>query len=39
VPSVRKIFETRFGAGKLSTGHEFTSVAHGLALKAFSNRE
>jgi hypothetical chaperone protein len=39
VPSVRKIFEKRFGAGKLWTGHEFTSVAHGLALKAFSNRE
>ncbi|HTC61218.1 MAG TPA: Hsp70 family protein [Candidatus Saccharimonadales bacterium] len=39
VPSVRKIFEKRFGAGKLRTGHEFTSVAHGLALRAFSNRE
>ena len=34
VPAVRRIFEQRFGAEKIRTGHEFTSVAHGLALKA-----
>lgn len=33
VPAVRRIFETRFGAGKIRTGDEFTSVARGLALK------
>jgi hypothetical chaperone protein len=32
VPAVRRIFESRFGAGKLRAGNEFTSVAHGLAL-------
>ncbi len=32
VPSVRRIFETRFGADKIRTGNEFTSVAWGLAL-------
>lgn len=32
VPSVRRIFEARFGAGKISAGDEFTSVARGLAL-------
>jgi len=31
VPSVRRIFEERFGAGKIRAGHEFTSVAMGLA--------
>lgn len=34
VPSVRKIFETRFGADRISAGNEFTSVARGLALAA-----
>jgi hypothetical chaperone protein len=33
VPAVRRIFETRFGTNKLRAGNEFTSVAHGLALK------
>lgn len=32
VPAVRRIFETKFGASKIRTGQEFTSVAHGLAL-------
>jgi hypothetical chaperone protein len=39
VPAVRRIFEKRFGASKLRAGHEFTSVAHGLALKTFSHRK
>jgi hypothetical chaperone protein len=34
VPAVRGIFDTRFGAGRVRSGHEFTSVARGLALKA-----
>ncbi|MBZ5578506.1 MAG: Hsp70 family protein [Acidobacteriia bacterium] len=34
VPAVRRIFETRFGAQRIRTGNEFTSVARGLALKA-----
>ncbi|MGA8272572.1 MAG: Hsp70 family protein, partial [Candidatus Sulfotelmatobacter sp.] len=34
VPAVRRIFETRFGSSKLRAGNEFTSVAHGLALKS-----
>ncbi|MBZ5617372.1 MAG: Hsp70 family protein [Acidobacteriia bacterium] len=34
VPAVRRIFDTRFGAGRVRTGNEFTSVARGLALKA-----
>lgn len=34
VPAVRRIFETRFGAGKIRAGREFTSVATGLALEA-----
>jgi hypothetical chaperone protein len=34
VPAVRCIFETRFGRDKLRAGNEFTSVAHGLALKS-----
>lgn len=33
VPAVRRIFETRFGAERIRTGDEFTSVARGLALK------
>lgn len=35
VPAVRRIFETRFGAGRVRTGDEFTAVAGGLALTAF----
>jgi hypothetical chaperone protein len=34
VPAVRRIFARRFGAERLSSGNEFTSVAHGLALRA-----
>lgn len=34
VPAVRHIFESRFGADRIRTGDEFTSVAHGLALRA-----
>lgn len=34
VPAVRHIFETRFGAHKIRTGDEFTSVARGLALRS-----
>ena len=34
VPAVRQIFESIFGAQKLTSGSEFTSVAQGLALKA-----
>ncbi|MEI8254354.1 MAG: Hsp70 family protein [Deltaproteobacteria bacterium] len=34
VPSVRKIFAIRFGAGRISAGNELTSVAAGLALRA-----
>ena len=33
VPAVRRIFETRFGAERVVTGNEFTSVARGLALR------
>jgi len=34
VPAVRHIFETRFGKDRIRGGNEFTSVAHGLALRA-----
>lgn len=34
VPAVRRIFEARFGAGRIRTGNEFTSVARGLAVRA-----
>lgn len=34
VPAVRRIFETRFGKERIRGGNEFTSVAHGLALRA-----
>jgi hypothetical chaperone protein len=34
VPAVKKIFEKRFGAERIRTGNEFTSVARGLSLKA-----
>jgi len=33
VPAVRRIFESIFGARKLTGGSEFTSVAQGLALR------
>jgi hypothetical chaperone protein len=33
VPAVRRIFATRFGADRIRGGNEFTSVAHGLALR------
>ena len=32
VPAVRRLFERRFGAGRVSGGGEFVSVAEGLAL-------
>ena len=32
VPAVRRLFEARFGAGKIETGDELVSIAHGLAL-------
>lgn len=38
VPAVRRVFETRFGADRIRTGNEFTSVAAGLALKAIESR-
>ena len=34
VPSVRAIFDERFGRERISGGSEFTSVAQGLALRA-----
>jgi hypothetical chaperone protein len=34
VPAVRGIFERRFGKNRIRSGNEFTSVAHGLALRA-----
>jgi hypothetical chaperone protein len=34
VPAVRRIFDTRFGAERVRSGNEFTSVARGLALRA-----
>jgi hypothetical chaperone protein len=37
VPAVRRIFESRFGASRIKSGGEFTSVARGLALKASAN--
>ena len=38
VPAVRRIFEKRFGADRIRTGSEFTSVAQGLALKGRERR-
>jgi hypothetical chaperone protein len=35
VPAVRRIFERRFGAERVRTGEAFTSVARGLALRAW----
>jgi hypothetical chaperone protein len=34
VPAVRRIFSKRFGEDRIRAGNEFTSVAHGLALRA-----
>jgi hypothetical chaperone protein len=34
VPTVRRLFETRFGKDRVRSGNEFTSVARGLALRA-----
>lgn len=34
VPAVRRIFDARFGADRIRSGNEFTSVAQGLALQA-----
>ena len=34
VPAVRRIFVHRFGEERIRSGNEFTSVAHGLALRA-----
>ena len=34
VPAVRAVFAERFGAGKIRSGSELTSVASGLALRA-----
>jgi hypothetical chaperone protein len=34
VPAVRRLFSSRFGESRIRTGHEFTSVAMGLAWKA-----
>jgi hypothetical chaperone protein len=39
VPAVRRIFEERFGAGRLRGGGEFVSVARGLATYGHSSRE
>ena len=33
VPVVRRIFARTFGAEKIRTGSEFTSIARGLALR------
>jgi hypothetical chaperone protein len=32
VPAVRRLFEQRFGADRIETGHELLSIANGLAL-------
>ena len=32
IPAVRALFERRFGTGRLASGDELTSIAHGLAL-------
>jgi len=32
IPAIRRIFERRFDAGRIATGGELTSIAHGLAL-------
>ena len=35
VPVVRHIFENKFGASRLRSGKELTSIGEGLGLKAF----
>lgn len=32
IPAIRALFERRFGAARIATGGELTSIAHGLAL-------
>ena len=32
IPAVRRLFERRFGPGRIVSGNELTSIAHGLAL-------
>jgi hypothetical chaperone protein len=32
VPRIRRLFEERFGAARIASGNELTSIAHGLAL-------
>lgn len=32
IPAVRQLFEQRFGEGRIASGNELTSIAHGLAL-------
>ncbi|MFD1787063.1 Hsp70 family protein [Sphingomonas floccifaciens] len=32
IPAIRRLFERRFGAERIATGGELTSIAHGLAL-------
>lgn len=34
IPAVRRLFERRFGEGRIAQGNELTSIAHGLALLA-----
>jgi len=34
IPAVRRLFEQRFGAGRIAQGNELTSIAHGLSLLA-----
>lgn len=34
IPAVRRLFDTRFGEGRIASGGELTSIAHGLALVA-----
>ncbi len=38
VPAVRRLFEARFGAGRIADGGEFVSVAEGLALMAAADQ-
>jgi hypothetical chaperone protein len=39
VPAVRRIFQHRFGADRVRSGDEFTSVASGLALRARASHQ
>lgn len=32
IPAIRGLFERRFGAARIASGGELTSIAHGLAL-------